>query len=159
MALSGLLIAVLTVYLLDKNVTSISEELHTVDVSSKEYEVKVEFLGNKVKILRAVVDNSIRKQNQEYVRDKSKLEMGVSDKEIKDLINETDEIALNIQLDSVRSKAALNRISELNKELKHTARWSYFFIFFGVILSGSGFWLWYARVQKPLDLNLNSGDL
>lgn len=155
-ALSGVLIVILTVYSLNIKSDSISEKIYITKLESAELSVKSDYYLEKTRSLQELIDTSIKEKNGVFQEANNKLLIRYSDKEVKELMSEISNNILKMKLAVVRIEAATKRIKALNHELLIGLYLSIFYSLIGVILSFLGFYMWYIKVQRVLDIQINN---
>jgi hypothetical protein len=156
MALSGVLITIFTIYSMLSKIDHIDQELYVIELENAESLIKAEHYLGKIKKLNNIIENSIEDKNGVFHFSKNKMIIRYSEKEIKLLIKDSEDNKLKVLLAKARSDAAFKKISSLNSQVKTNFKWSMLSYTVGFFMSCFGFYLWYLRVQRPLDrLNEN----
>ena len=155
-ALSGVLITILTIYTLQTRTDSIFEKLYVIELENSKLEVTIEHNEVKIRRLNEIIDNSIKEKNGNIHVVNGKLLIRYSTEEVKELISDVENYKFQIKLGIAKSKADIKQIETLNNQLEKSFNWSIFIILIGTVLSVFGFRMWYIKVQKPLDNQISN---
>lgn len=151
LSLAGIVVVIMAVYFTVTKVSEVSDKIMDVQEGQDIVSENIKSLERLVELLEKIVDNSIAELKGERKKDDKKLELVYSESEIKNLMSEIRDSLAKIGVEKVRVEANTKRLTELHERSKKISHWGVFFIAIGMIMANFGFYLWYTRVQKPLD--------
>ena len=151
MAIAGLLLLAGTLYFptmlqiqLGEQMIQNSESVHILEADQK-------FHKYKIRKLYEIITNTISMQRGNYTNSLNKMDLVYSDSEIKQMDAELPELAHQDDVNLAKIEANTLRTDYLKFLIGLTRTVQYVLIFLSVLLTFSGFKLWYNRIQKFID--------
>ena len=157
-ALVGTIIIIGSLYIPYILRSEVDKQILLVNLKMKTSRLEIEYTNQKIDDIRRIIDNSIEIQKGEYKRDLNKLELSYSEKELKDLVNESTELSKKdmvgfAELDYYSSELDYysSELDRLFTEAKLVTYLSFVSIAIGVFLSVFGYRRWYYKIQRYQD--------
>jgi hypothetical protein len=156
MAIAGLLLLAGTMYF----PTVLQIQLTDQEIQNKEtaqiLAADVEYTHSKIDEINKIIDNSILEREGKFVAKTNRLNLSYSESEIKQLYNEILGLYHQIKINSAKLDASSSRTDELELWIGLARKAQYFFLFSSVVLTFNGFRLWYNRIQKYADKEIEN---
>jgi hypothetical protein len=111
---------------------------------------KMKLANSNVEMLNSAIKNTIDAQNGKAVPD-GQLAIEIPPKEFKELEIEARRVGSELAIENAMHDIEDQRIQELESELKFVKWAGLFATIVGVAMSSIGFFVWYRKVQKPMD--------
>ena len=155
-ALSGTILVLLTGYIAETRVSEVEDAILEANETLRIIKTKSDALKLNAENIKTTIKNSISNQNGKYQKDSTKLQIEYTSNEIKELLQKIQETDLVIQIEHSKSISKTKKVEQLHERSKMIVIRSFIAMFIGIFMACFGFFFWYIRVQKPLDLILQN---
>ncbi len=158
-AIAGLIIVGFSAYYTETLLRTLQADGIDIATDLAVGKAEMEFWQSREKKLENITKNSIARQQSRRKPDPDKLELTYSTQELKSIEDETERLRRDLRITDAKILGKLQKADKLTSQIKEIFFFAKVLIGIGLILTTSGFCLWYLNVQKPLDIKLKNGAL
>lgn len=150
-SLSGVFVFCFGLYFTNIKIDDLNERIYKEDLKIAEWTVNADWLKREIDEIERIQLNSIANQKGEFEYSESKLHLMVSDAEFKIRWADIKDKSQKQQLELARIQEGRKYTNKLVSKVNRYSKAGNWIMIVSILISAFGFFLWYVRVQKPLD--------